>query len=46
MVKKVYQPGEPYDYPLSLKKLLNTPLIYSPKRKIFYAGVAAPTIGP
>ncbi|SCY54819.1 long-chain-fatty-acid--CoA ligase [Desulfoluna spongiiphila] len=32
----VYQPGEPYDYPLIIKKLLNTPLIYSPEQEIVY----------
>lgn len=32
----VYQPGEPYDYPLILKKLLNTPLVYSPEQEIVY----------
>ena len=31
-----YQPGEPYAYPLILKKLLTTPLIYSPEREIVY----------
>ena len=39
MAEKVYQPGESYDYPLIIKKLLNTPLIYSPEREIVYAGV-------
>lgn len=38
MAEKVYQPGESYDYPLIIKKLLNTPLIYSPEREIVYAG--------
>ena len=37
MVGKVYQPGESYQYPLIIKKLLNTPLIYSPDREIVYA---------
>ncbi|WP_300674272.1 long-chain-fatty-acid--CoA ligase [Desulfoluna sp.] len=32
----VYQPGEPYDYPLIIKKLLTTPLIYSPDQEIVY----------
>ena len=32
----VYQPGEAYDYPLIIKKLLNTPLIYSPDEEIIY----------
>jgi len=36
MAKKTYQPGENYNYPLILKKLLNTPLIYSPEREIVY----------
>lgn len=36
MTKKIYQPGEPYDYPLIIKKLLNTPLIYAPDQEIVY----------
>jgi fatty-acyl-CoA synthase len=36
MVQKVYQPGEHYQYPLIIKKLLNTPLIYSPEREIVF----------
>jgi len=32
-----YQPGESYTYPLIVKKLLNTPLIYSPQREIVYS---------
>jgi len=32
----VYQPGEAYDYPLIIKKLLNTPLVYSPDQEIVY----------
>ena len=36
MVEKTYQPGECYHYPLIIKKLLNTPLIYSPDREIVY----------
>ena len=32
-----YQPGESYTYPLIIKKLLNTPLIYSPQREIVYS---------
>jgi len=36
MAEKVYQPGEPYQYPLILKKLLPTPLIASPDREIVY----------
>jgi fatty-acyl-CoA synthase len=37
MSEKSYQPGEPYQYPLIIKKLLNTPLINSPEREIVYA---------
>ncbi len=37
MPEKVYQPGENYQYPLIIKKLLNTPLIYSPEREIVYS---------
>ena len=36
MAQKTYQPGENYQYPLIIKKLLNTPLIYSPDREIVY----------
>ena len=36
MTMKAYQPGEPYAYPLILKKLLTTPLTYSPEREIVY----------
>jgi fatty-acyl-CoA synthase len=36
MAQKAYQPGENYHYPLIIKKLLNTPLIYSPDREIVY----------
>jgi fatty-acyl-CoA synthase len=36
MAEKAYRPGEPYAYPLILKKLLTTPLIYSPDREIVY----------
>ncbi|MEJ2100459.1 MAG: fatty acid--CoA ligase [Desulfobacterales bacterium] len=36
IVEKTYQPGESYAYPLIIKKLLNTPLIYSPDREIVY----------
>jgi fatty-acyl-CoA synthase len=36
MSVKTYQPGEPYAYPLILKKLLATPLTYSPDREIVY----------
>lgn len=37
MPQKSYKPGEPYQYPLIIKKLLSTPLIYSPDREIVYA---------
>jgi fatty-acyl-CoA synthase len=37
MLEKVYHPGENYQYPLIIKKLLNTPLIYSPEREIVYS---------
>jgi fatty-acyl-CoA synthase len=37
MPKKVYPPGESYQYPLVIKKLLKTPLIYSPDREIVYS---------
>ena len=36
MKNKVYVPGEHYEYPLIIKKLLNTPLIYSPDQEIIY----------
>jgi fatty-acyl-CoA synthase len=36
MAEKTYEPGENYNYPLIVKKLLNTPLIYSPEREIVY----------
>ena len=36
MTEKAYLPGEPYAYPLILKKLLTTPLVYSPDREIVY----------
>jgi fatty-acyl-CoA synthase len=36
MTEKIYQPGEPYDYPLIIKKLLDTPLIYAPDQEIVY----------
>ncbi|GBC63534.1 long-chain fatty acid--CoA ligase [Desulfonema ishimotonii] len=36
MAEKVYQPGEHYEYPLIIKKLLNTPLVYSPDQEIVY----------
>jgi len=31
-----YPPGTPYAYPLIIKKLLNTPLIYAPDQEIVY----------
>ncbi len=37
MPQREYQPGESYTYPLIIKKLLNTPLIYSPQREIVYS---------
>jgi fatty-acyl-CoA synthase len=36
MPDKIYQAGESYQYPLVIKKLLKTPLIYSPDREIVY----------
>ena len=36
MTESKFQPGENYEYPLIIKKLLNTPLIYSPEREIVY----------
>ena len=36
MEKNEYQPGAAYDYPLIIKKLLNTPMIYAPDQKIVY----------
>jgi fatty-acyl-CoA synthase len=36
MTKSHFKPGEYYDFPLIIKKLLNTPLIYSPGREIVY----------
>ncbi len=36
MAGKVYQPGESYKYPLIIKKLLLTPIIYSPNKEIVY----------
>ena len=32
-----FKAGESYAYPLIIKKLLNTPLIYSPRREIVYS---------
>jgi fatty-acyl-CoA synthase len=37
MAEKNYQPGENYQYPLIIKKLLNTPLLNSPDREIVYS---------
>jgi fatty-acyl-CoA synthase len=37
MPEKIYQPGKSYQYPLVIKKLLKTPLIYSPDREIVYS---------
>jgi fatty-acyl-CoA synthase len=37
MAEKIYQPGENYQYPLIIKKLLSTPLINSPDREIVYS---------
>jgi len=36
MTQKTYRPGENYHYPLIIKKLLHTPLTYSPDREIVY----------
>ena len=36
MTDHVYQPGMHYDYPLIIKKLLMTPLVYSPDQEIVY----------
>ena len=36
MTAKAFQPGESYSYPLILKQLLTTPLIYSPDQEIVY----------
>ena len=35
MAKKVYQPGEHYEYPLVIKKLLDTPLSIRRTAKLF-----------
>jgi fatty-acyl-CoA synthase len=37
MVEKIYQPGENYQYPLIIKKLLHMPLVNSPDREIVYS---------
>ena len=31
-----YKPGECYEYPLIIKKLLNTPLVFAPDQEIVY----------
>jgi fatty-acyl-CoA synthase len=36
MTTNTHRPGEHYDYPLIIKKLLRTPLIYAPDREIVY----------
>lgn len=36
MDKTAHAPGEHYPYPLIIKKLLNTPLIYAPDQEIVY----------
>ncbi len=36
MSQRVYQAGENYKYPLIIKKILNTPLVYSPDKEIVY----------
>lgn len=36
MEQHVYKPGEPYNYPLIIKKLLYTPLVYHPNQEIVY----------
>ena len=36
MAEKIYQPGESYQYPLIIKKLLSTPLLNSPDKEIVY----------
>ena len=36
MPERNFYPGEDYDYPLLIGKLLNTPLIYSPNQEIIY----------
>ncbi len=37
MNDKSYQPGESYAYPLILKKLFKTPLVYAPEKEIVYS---------
>ncbi len=36
MTNASFEPGEHYEYPLIIKKLLNTPLIYTPDQEIVY----------
>lgn len=36
MMKRVFQPGEWYEYPLLIKKLLVTPLAFAPNQEIIY----------
>jgi fatty-acyl-CoA synthase len=36
MAENDYRPGTPYEYPLIIKKLLNTPLIHAPDQEIVY----------
>ena len=36
MAKRVYQPGEPYDYQLTIGQLLETPKFYAPNQEIVY----------
>jgi fatty-acyl-CoA synthase len=36
MERKEYQAGIAYDYPLIIKKLLNTPMVYAPDQEIVY----------
>ena len=43
MTEKAYRPGEAYAYPLILKKLLGTALVYSPEREIVYRDRTADT---
>lgn len=37
MARDSFQPGEHYPYQLNIKKILKTPLIYSPDREIVYS---------
>ncbi|MCF8038307.1 MAG: fatty acid--CoA ligase [Desulfohalobiaceae bacterium] len=36
MSQTTFPPGDPYEYPLVIKKILNTPLIYAPDQEIVY----------